>query len=277
MLSRELRKKGIPYIFFTNQNIPKRYPWPFSAWEREVVKNSAGWIACGKTVWQTQVGRGFPEKSGTILPFAVDTEKFKPFTPEAKLAFQERMGQIQGPVIGYAGRLTEQKGIRILLDAVGKIPKKMWGSLVFFGSGPLRKEVQAWADHHSVSNRVCIKLINHEEMPSVLGALDILVAPSQTGPNWREQFGRMLIEAMAAGVPIVTSDSGEIPYTVGDAGLVVSEKDVDGFSKSILNILSTSDLRDELIARGLRRSLDYSVSNLAPKYGEFWSEKGRRN
>ena len=50
--------------------------------------------------------------------------------------------------------------------------------------------------------------------------LHALVLPSRTTPRWKEQFGRVLIEAMACGVPPVGSDSGEIPHVIDDAGLV---------------------------------------------------------
>ena len=68
--------------------------------------------------------------------------------------------------------------------------------------------------------------------------MDILVAPSQTVSNWREQFGRMLIEAFACGVPVIGSDSGEIPYVIQDAGVVVGEKDELGWIAAIAELLS---------------------------------------
>jgi len=98
----------------------------------------------------------------------------------------------------------------------------------------------------------------------------LIVAPSQTAKNWREQFGRMLIEAMASGVPIITSDSGEIPYTVGDAGIVLPESDFWEFGQAIQKLLSDSAMRSGLINRGLKRAKYYSVVELSNKYSEFW-------
>ena len=63
------------------------------------------------------------------------------------------------------------------------------------------------------------------EVPAVLRALDVLVLPSLTTPSWKEQFGRVLQEAMACAIPVVGSDSGEIPHVIGDAGLVTPEGD----------------------------------------------------
>ena len=70
--------------------------------------------------------------------------------------------------------------------------------------------------------------------------MDLLVAPSQTTPWWKEQFGRMLIEAMACGVPVIGSDSGEIPYVIGDAGMVVSDVDVAGWARAIATLVGES-------------------------------------
>ena len=68
--------------------------------------------------------------------------------------------------------------------------------------------------------------VGHDDVPEHLNAMDVMCAPSQTTARWREQFGRMLIEAMACGVPVLASRSGEIPHVVGDAGLLVDERDV---------------------------------------------------
>jgi glycosyltransferase involved in cell wall biosynthesis len=62
-------------------------------------------------------------------------------------------------------------------------------------------------------------------MPAIMRQFDVLVGPSVTTPRWKEQFGRMLVEAMACGVPVIGSTSGEIPNVIGDAGLVVPEGD----------------------------------------------------
>lgn len=271
LLSRILREKKIPYVFFTNQNIIKKYPWPFSSWEKEVVKNANGWIACGKTIFDAQTQRGF-YKNGIILPFAVNTELFMPAVQKDKEKLWKDWG-VCGPVIGYVGRLTPEKGIRTILKILETLNPACWGGMVFFGSGPLEHEIKNWALEHGWQDKVVVRLVKHSAMPLELPGLDVLIAPSQTTTTWREQFGRMLIEAMASGVPIITSDSGEIPNTVGDSGLVVPEKDVDGFAKKIIEVLASESLRSDLIERGLKRAQTFSVDHLAPRYADFWASK----
>ena len=110
------------------------------------------------------------------------------------------------------------------------------------GSGPMEGKILDWAKTRGWSDRVRIMLARHDEVPSYLGTMDMLVAPSQTTCHWKEQFGRMLIEAFACGVPVIGSDSGEIPYVIGDAGRVVGEKDVLGWAAAIIELLDRPDL-----------------------------------
>jgi glycosyltransferase involved in cell wall biosynthesis len=92
-------------------------------------------------------------------------------------------------------------------------------------------------------------------MPAFLKDLDVLVLPSVTIlPMHREQFGRVLVEAMAAGVPVVGSSSGAIPEVIGDAGLLVPERDPGALAQAIDRVLSEPELRESLIERGRRRA-----------------------
>src|SRR5207245_3085384 len=114
--------------------------------------------------------------------------------------------------------------------------------------GPLKADIQAWSRQYG--DRVRIHpAVSHDEVPAWLNAMDVLCAPSLTTPRWREQFGRMLIEAFACGVPVIASDSGEIPYVVGDAGLIVAERDAAAWTRAIQRLFADSSLRDGLSAR----------------------------
>jgi len=271
ILTRQLRALKIPYVFFTAQNLGKSYPWPFSAWEQEVVNNCSGWIACGKSVLNVQNKRGYPVNKGIILPHAVNTKLFKPAEQKDKEKLWKNWG-LFGPVIGYVGRLTPEKGIRTILKVLETLSPNCWGGTVFLGSGPLENDIKIWARGNGWQDKVVVRLVKHSDMPLELPGLDVLIAPSQTTTTWREQFGRMLIEAMASGVPVISSDSGEIPHTVGDAGLIIPESDVAGFAKALSHVLESSQLQEELRGKGLIRSRLFSVETLAPQYAAFWAK-----
>ncbi len=111
----------------------------------------------------------------------------------------------------------------------------------------------------------------HDQVPAYLNAMDIMCAPSQTTPSWKEQFGRMLVEAFASGVPVIGSDSGEIPYVVRDSGLVVGEKDDEGWRRAIAELVEDRAKRDDLAARGLARASDeFAWPVVARRYLDFF-------
>jgi len=84
--------------------------------------------------------------------------------------------------------------------------------------------------------------------------MDVLCAPSETTSQWREQFGRMLIEAMACGVPVIASRSGEIPHVLSDAGVLIEERDIAGLTQAIDSLLGDPGRRRELASKGLTRA-----------------------
>jgi glycosyltransferase involved in cell wall biosynthesis len=103
--------------------------------------------------------------------------------------------------------------------------------------------------------------------------MDVLAAPSQTTSRWREQFGRMLIEAFACGVPVVASDSGEIPHVVGDRGIIVAERDTAAWTRALQLVLGDDALRRDLSERGRRAAVstfDWPV--VARQHAEFFHQ-----
>jgi glycosyltransferase involved in cell wall biosynthesis len=115
--------------------------------------------------------------------------------------------------------------------------------------------------------------VPHDRVPEHLNAIDLLLAPSQTTARWREQFGRMLIEAFACGVPVLASDSGEIPYVVADAGVIVGERDEAGWRRELADLLESPAHRAELVSRGRDRAHAlYSWPVVARRHLEFFTE-----
>jgi glycosyltransferase involved in cell wall biosynthesis len=180
-----------------------------------------------------------------VIPqFGVDAERFSP-GPAAP-----------GPpwVIGYVGRLVEQKGVMTLLEAAGRLACD-W-RLELIGSGPLRSDLETRAAELGVTDRVVFRdQIPSAEIPTALRGLHALVLPSYTRSFWKEQFGRALVEAMACGIPVIGSDSGEIPRVIGDAGLVTPEGDANALATALSRLFSDADLRQRLARLGRERVL----------------------
>lgn len=268
-IARGLTGMPLPFCFRTAQNLVKFLPPPSRYFERTTLARAQGWIAGGRLVYEAMRTRGYPAERGRVLTLAVDTSVFQPLDDSRRASVQGQL-QLRPPVIGYTGRLTREKGLPILMRAMEQVGDDRPWSLLMLGSGPMKGTILDWARKRGWGDRVRIVLARHDEVPGYLGAMDLLVAPSQTTRRWKEQFGRMLIEAFACGVPVIGSDSGEIPYVIGDAGRVVGEKDTAGWSSAIAELLDRPDLRAELASRGLSRCQDYSVKSVAEQYRSYY-------
>jgi glycosyltransferase involved in cell wall biosynthesis len=133
------------------------------------------------------------------------------------------------------------------------------------GDGPERPHLEQLANELQISDRVHFdNTISSSAMPAYLQQLDVLVLSSRTKPNWKEQFGRALVEAMACEVPVIGSDSGEIPHVIGSAGLLFPEDDVGALRSHLLKLMQSVDLRRELGQCGRQRVLSlYTQSQIA--------------
>lgn len=147
-------------------------------------------------------------------------------------------------VVGFAGRLVAPKGIRILQTAVGQLPGV---TLLLAGDGPLAAQLERDARVELLGT------LDRAAMVEFWRRIDVLVLPSLTQPHAAEQFGRVLIEAMANGIAVIGSTTGGIPEAIGDAGIVVPEGDANALAAAIERVRSDPILRAELIARGRER------------------------
>ncbi len=262
--------RSTPLVYYTFQNLSKRYPPPFSWVERYCLRHAAGWVAAGQTVREVLVQRPiYALIPHAVIPLGVDTAVFQP-DPAAAATVRAEWGWPESgpPVIGYLGRFVPEKGIRLLMEVLNQL-KGAWRA-VWIGSGPLERELRAWAGRWPDRVRV-VTGVPHREVPRYLNGIDILAAPSQTTRRWREQLGRMLLEGMACGKPVVASDSGEIPHVVADAGIVLPEADVALWVTTLQELLGDPARRAALGQHGRERVeqvFDWRV--VAAQYLEFF-------
>ena len=263
------RARVVPYTF---QNIAKRYPPPFNWVERYTVGRAAGWLAAGHTVCQTLGARsGYVGKPHRVMPLGVDMEDFQP-DPVAGAVVRRRLGwpTAGAPVVGYLGRFIPEKGLRLFMQALENTSSQ-WRALLV-GGGPMEMELRTWAARWPGRVHV-VTGVPHDGVPAYLNAMDVLLAPSQTGPRWREQLGRMLIEAFACAVPVIGSDSGEIPFVLGHAGRVVGEADLPGWSAALGELLDSPRLRAALGQSGrTRAAAEFAWPVIARRHLEFFDE-----
>lgn len=157
--------------------------------------------------------------------------------------------------IGYVGRLLRMKGVDLLLQAVKTIPTI---KLMIIGSGSDEDQFQSLAKSLGINERVqWIQPVNENELPAYLHQMDVLLLPSRTTPGWKEQLGRVVIEAMAVGVPVIGSSSGAIPEVIGDAGMIFKEDDVDDLRMKIQQLINSPELSEQMANDGKLRVNQY--------------------
>ncbi len=263
---------GAKAIFFTWQNIHRRYPPPFSLVESYNLRNADYAIAGNSEAVGVLKAKGYRGPVRVIPQFGVDPDKFKAQSSKFKVSNSQFAIRNSQFTIGYVGRLVEEKGVHILLRAMVGLRGK-W-QLRILGSGPQRGHLERLAAELDIAERVRFEdPIPSTQMPGYYNQLDALALPSLTRPNWKEQFGRVLIEAMACGVPVVGSDSGEIPNVIGEAGLVFAEGDERALRARLSQLMADPALRDELARRGRERVLaHYTQAQVAAKTYQVYCE-----
>ena len=244
---RQARAAGAKSLFFTWQNLSRRYPPPFNLMERQVLRGADFALMGNQEAVKVWRAKGYEGPCRVIPQFGVDPALFSP--PPMRdpgRAF----------IIGSANRrLVPEKGVDLLLRAAAGLPG-VW-RLHIAGDGPILPHLRQLAADLGIAARVHFDgPIPSGQVPGYLRNLDALVLTSRTRPNWKEQFGRVLVEAMACGVPVIGSRSGEIPHVIGDAGLIVPEEDIDALRQGLLQLMQDDGLRHALIQRGRQRVLE---------------------
>lgn len=239
------RRAGARALFFSWQNINRVYPPPFSLGEKWVLGNVDYAIAGTDSAAQVWREKGYNGPLRVIPQFGVDPDLFHPHPRKQGCPF----------TIGYFGRLVEEKGLTVLLNAAAQLDNPDW-RLKIIGGGPQRAELEHLAQRLAIAARVQFcDLIPSAQMPAQYAGLDAYVLPSLTRPHWKEQFGRVLVEAMASGVPVIGSDSGAIPDVIGDAGLIFPEGDTAALAVALRRLQNDSILHQRLAAQGRARVL----------------------
>ncbi|MBP7997958.1 MAG: glycosyltransferase family 4 protein [Chloroflexi bacterium] len=251
------RAIGAKTLFFSWQNLYNHYPFPFNIMEQQVLKGVDYAImgnAAAAEVWQR---KGYLGPYQIIPQFGVSPTLFHPVeTPSPERPF----------TLGVVGRrIVPEKGVDLVLRAAATLPGD-W-RIRIAGEGPERDHLAQLAQQLGIYERVIFDgLISSIQMPGYLHQMDVVILPSRTLPNWKEQFGRVIQEAMACGVPVIGSDSGEIPHVIGEAGLIFPEDSAPHLRAHLLALLTDSSLRQQLKTRGRERVLHhYTQDQIATK------------
>jgi glycosyltransferase involved in cell wall biosynthesis len=263
-------------VFFSWQNLNRTYPPPFRWFERYVLQHAAAGIVGNRDSEQVWRAKGYRGPLTIIPQVGVEPDVFTPRAERNRGSTSETALLPNGrtPVstfsVGYAGRFVKEKGIDLLLNALAGLSGDWRADLL--GGGPDQTRLAELAQQLQLIDRVRFL----PWMPSVqtvdyYRSLDVLVLPSRSRSNWKEQFGRVLVDAMACGVPVVGSTCGEIPNVIGDTGLIFPEGDAAALRAQLQRLHDDAALRRELAQRGRQRVLDhFTQAQIAQKTYEVY-------
>jgi glycosyltransferase involved in cell wall biosynthesis len=207
----------------SSQNVSKRYPLPFRWMERSVYRRSDFAVVVTDNVAAVMRGKGYA-KPIHVVPMPVDVALFVPGDPPTESA------QLR---IGYVGRLVPEKGVDTALKALAALAPGS-ATLTVVGDGPQGGELRQLADDLGVGRSVTWRgSLDRGATAAAYQDIDVVVVASRATPSWQEQFGRVVIEAAAAGVAAIVTRSGELPYLVASlgAGWTVEEDDSVGMAE----------------------------------------------
>ncbi len=201
--------------------------------------------------------------------WGIPTEIFRPLD---RPSVRKELGFDHEYLVGFVGRLVANKGLMILLAAIRRLPARAHCLIV--GSGPMRAELELWSGLPDLQGRIHIRdVVEPEMLVKYMNCMDVIALPSLTTPHWKEQYGRVIAEAMACGVPVVGSDSGAIPEVIGSSGLVVPEGDPVALGEALHHLLCSAEARERFRAQGLTRVVEeLSVEAMSER---LWGLYGR--
>ena len=268
-------------LFFTWWNLPYELKFPVSLLEAYNLNGTDGIVSGNQDGADILRDRGYGGPIRVMPQLGVDESLFRP-QPQPELMAHHGI-QSEDFVIGFVGRFVEEKGLLTLADALGhlKDSPQPWKCLLL-GRGPLKEPLAAKMTELGIRDRVIwVESVPHDDVPRYINLMSTLVLPSETtyrfktmtSVGWKEQFGHVLIEAMACQVPVVGSDSGEIPHVIQDAGLVFPEGQAGELADRLQQLLTQPELHTELGKRGYQLAMErYTNRALAQQTLDFYRE-----
>lgn len=206
------------------------------------------------------LAEGFPKKKIIVIPLGVNTKRFK--TNKKR----------KNKNILFIGRLETEKGVHELLHAFLGLYKKYPDiTLTIIGKGSQERKLRTYILHYQLTDVVQILQCDYSEIPRYYFDADIFVLPSKPSRYWEEQYGMVLIEAMASGLPVVTTTSGAIPEVVGNAAILCKPGNCEDLANKIELVITNAKLRTDLSKKALLRIKNrYNLDVIAAKFTDVF-------
>ncbi len=213
------------------------------------LKAADGFICHTERAKNTLITEGINEEKINVVPLGVDLRRFHP----------KKRANNQLTIL-FVGRLVKEKGIIDLLEAFYQVKRKTKRSklkLKIIGDGELRKGLELFIKEKKIANDVFLLKRDYSQIHQDYQEADLFVLPTKKTNTWEEQYGMVLIEAMASGLPIIAYDSGAIKEIIVEAGMLVEENDYQQLVKKIIFLINNDKERIKLGKIARRRAEEY--------------------
>lgn len=200
-------------------------------------------------------------KNTRVLGNGVDLDVFKPKASDLK----KKLG-LSGRVVLFAGRMTKEKNVDVLIKAIPMISKEIKSSFLFVGNGPELDDLKLKA--RGLKNVFFTGKVPHDKMPFYINASDVSVSASTF-----ETFGLSLLESMACGKPVIGANSLAIPEFVSEKnGGLFKPFDVGDLAEKVVETLSDKKNYKRKSENALKTAEKFSIQNETKKLIEFYDE-----
>ncbi|MCY7323183.1 MAG: hormogonium polysaccharide biosynthesis glycosyltransferase HpsO, partial [Phormidesmis sp. CAN_BIN36] len=266
-------------LFFTWWNLPYTLKFPVSQLEAYNFRHTDGVIVGNQDGAEVLRQRGYQKAMQVMPQLGVDEHLFR---PQSQPELSAQLGITPSDfVVGFVGRFVEEKGLLTLMKALANLRDRPW-KLLLLGRGALKETLLKRADQGGIADRlIWVESVPHDDVFRYINVMNTLVLPSETAHQfktltsvgWKEQFGHVLIEAMACQVPVIGSDSGEIPNVIADAGLIFPEGNVEALSDRLTQLIDQPEYAREIGQRGYYRAIaHYTNHALAQELLNFYRD-----
>jgi glycosyltransferase involved in cell wall biosynthesis len=270
---------GAKNLFFTWWNLPYNTKFPISWLEGYNLAHSDGVIAGNQDAVDILREHGYTKAVKVMPQLGVNDDLFSPCSqPELKSELGITADDF---VIGFVGRFVAEKGILTLIKALSNLRDLSW-KLLLLGRGILQARIISESEKIGIRERIIFReSVPHDQVPRYINLMNTLVLPSETtyqvktltAVGWKEQFGHVLIEAMACKVPVIGSNSGEIPHVIGDTGLIFPEGNELALANCLRQMIEQPQLAKNLAELGYQRvKQKYTNLALAKQQLDFYRE-----
>ncbi len=222
----------------------------YSPWIRRLLNSSDRVLATSPMYVQSSPYLRKMTKNCHIVPLGIDPRPFQSVDPQRADHIRRREGS---PLVLFVGRLRYYKGVDVLIEAAPSIDAR----ILVVGAGPMGQQWQHLAARSSAASRIrFLGQVPDDELPLYYAAADVVVLPSS---HRSEAFGQVLLEAMATGRPVVSTELGtgtSFANQHGKTGMVVAVGDADALAKAVNTLLLDPERRRRMGANGRQRVLE---------------------